>query len=35
MYLKYTHKPVGVHIDEVLTWVTRTEETSQTLTSVI
>lgn len=28
-------KPVGVHIDEVLTWVTRIEETSQTLTSVI
>ena len=28
-------KPVGVHIDEVLTCVTRIEETSQTLTSVI
>ena len=28
-------KPVGVHIDEVLTWVTRIEETFQTLTSVI
>ena len=28
-------KPVGIHIDEVLTWVTRIEETSRTLTSVI